>query len=395
MNLRIRLLVIVFSLLFACSNNNKNEEIKLFPDKIKLKENGSINFNSLIKRMDAVKLESNDDCRLARITQLINHKNKYFIWDSKSKQLLVFKENGKFLNKIGSCGRGPKEFIGVSNFIISSVDNCVKVYDGIRKKILFYDYNGDYIKSVKIGYYVLRFGEFLNGNYWAFVAGLPDSKNYGEGKELKFVVFSPKGELIKEVFDTPYEGPNFFTSFSVFQNTNDSLLYTEVLDYSLKIFDGENLSKGYNFSFNGYECSKTLRDKFKTDKRSRHLKKELLEKYILGLDNVLENEDYIYFMYPFKKQKVNVFLSKKTGEIIEYKGVPMDDTSWKTAMFPKFCDDNYWYTSIDAFRFELYKEMHTKDWECPKERIESINREFKNLSSTDNPIIIRYELVEF
>lgn len=59
-----------------------------------------------------------------------------------------FAREGKFLNKIGKKGSGPKEYTHVFTIAVDETNKQVLVHDPMISKILFYDYNSNFIREV-------------------------------------------------------------------------------------------------------------------------------------------------------------------------------------------------------------------------------------------------------
>ena len=82
---------------------------------------------------------------------MYKRQKKYYILDRHlQKALFVFDEEGKFRNRIGRRGRGPGEFIEPTDFIVS--DSTVTVFDMFGHKLLYYNPDGTFIRSVRLPY---------------------------------------------------------------------------------------------------------------------------------------------------------------------------------------------------------------------------------------------------
>lgn len=84
---------------------------------------------------------------------------KSFIYVSDHEKLLKFSINGKFIKQIGSIGRGPGEYLGLGNFGINVNLGFVIIFDAKSQKILWYDTDGNFIKSINRN---------LNGSQFVF-----------------------------------------------------------------------------------------------------------------------------------------------------------------------------------------------------------------------------------
>lgn len=144
----------VFSLFFFSSCDNvENIEVDyaetnmelIEVDKIPYLKNKSL--SNIIKTIDYVVLETNDDSLFGEITDIKVVNEKIFIHDRVSDSILVFSAQGKFLNRIDAKGEGPGEFVDIESFTIDSDNDQIII--GAKGKILVYDFKGSLRSEIK------------------------------------------------------------------------------------------------------------------------------------------------------------------------------------------------------------------------------------------------------
>ena len=98
-----------------------------------------------------IKLETLEECLIGNIIDIQYSDNKLFILNSIAgeSELLIFDQIGRFLNKIGTLGAGPGEYLSISAFGVNSYNKYVILMDPLRKMIHKYEYSGKYIDSKK------------------------------------------------------------------------------------------------------------------------------------------------------------------------------------------------------------------------------------------------------
>lgn len=104
-----------------------------------------------IADIEYVKLERTDDIYIKDIQQLLNAvylDEKNIFVSTGSNSVLRFNSDGKFLNTIGKKGQGPSEFASLFSFKINSKNNEVYLFDASSKKLLVFDYDGTFKKSI-------------------------------------------------------------------------------------------------------------------------------------------------------------------------------------------------------------------------------------------------------
>jgi len=72
-------------------------------------------------------LKTHENAQLMSIKKLVVHNKSLFILDNSLKALLRFDKDGNFLNRIGSFGKGPGEYLDPTAFNIT--DNYIIIFD--------------------------------------------------------------------------------------------------------------------------------------------------------------------------------------------------------------------------------------------------------------------------
>jgi hypothetical protein len=83
------------------------------------KEKQKINLSTVASKIEYIQLKSDTTCYLGQIynpkRQIQFSKDKILISDAQN-TLFLFDISGKFINKIGNVGKGPKEYVKQDNF---------------------------------------------------------------------------------------------------------------------------------------------------------------------------------------------------------------------------------------------------------------------------------------
>ena len=64
--------------------------------------------------------------------------------------VFIFEHNGKFLSKIKSIGKGPGEYIHISDIDINEKDQELYILDWDGGKICNYDLKGNFLRDIKL-----------------------------------------------------------------------------------------------------------------------------------------------------------------------------------------------------------------------------------------------------
>lgn len=112
-----------------------------------LKNQKEINLSQLVSNIEYVKLETNQECLIRGIRECLFTDNLIFI--NNRDHILKFSRDGKFLQKIGSPGRGPGEIDLIRTMSIIPDKQIIIVQKNIRE-MLYFSFDGNLIKTVKI-----------------------------------------------------------------------------------------------------------------------------------------------------------------------------------------------------------------------------------------------------
>lgn len=135
--------------------NKKAEKNFIYNDKFdvnRLIQGTPIEITDSIKDTKVIILESNENCLLADIEKILFVNDNIYIKDRISKILYVFSRGGEFMFKIDKQGRGPGEYISISDFDVNKNNNNIYVYSAGDAKILKYDDHGVFISSSKVNF---------------------------------------------------------------------------------------------------------------------------------------------------------------------------------------------------------------------------------------------------
>jgi hypothetical protein len=144
---RVTILLITISLLlFACREERRSEG---FPE---LESVDTIMIEEFIDSLTYIPLEMTSECILYNITQIIEQDNRFIILDDSkgNNSMFIFDNDGKYIRKIGTFGRGPDEYLNITALDVGIQNRNIYIYDAISARITVYDTLGNVLNSIKI-----------------------------------------------------------------------------------------------------------------------------------------------------------------------------------------------------------------------------------------------------
>lgn len=109
-----------------------------------------IKLSRIAKSVRTIQLETTDDCLLVPENMYVHYGQEYiFVFDgTEPGNFYRFDLNGKFINKIGNAGPGPKEYIEACAFKVDEIKKEVWLPDWQSNNIKIYTYEGEFIRKI-------------------------------------------------------------------------------------------------------------------------------------------------------------------------------------------------------------------------------------------------------
>jgi hypothetical protein len=375
----------------GCSQN-RNSDISILSENIeididKLNTNGVINFSDLFENYEIIPLETTKESLIGKINGVHFIKDKIIILDrSSAKAVFLFDISGKFIRKIGKLGKGPGEYISPSSVSADEARGEIAVYDGMLNKILFYDINGEFLKSIQLKSKIAaKCIELYKDNIYI-------SNYIHDLSRYLLYAIDIDGNIIGEWFPNTY--PKGFTDntqlspSTIFFRTDKNLRFRSML-----------MNAVYNIESNSVNAIITLKsnNKLKQDElvelynnsNGKYLMKLLRNQKFIGISGYSEIDDLIIMEYLNNAKAYVLFYNRRTRAI-------------KCTTLLNFHDDmtnfsgkvqGFFHTSYDD-KFIAPINGHLMD-----DLIENVRESGKlstyhnlqNLTNDSNPCIIMYK----
>jgi len=99
--------------------------------------------------INIIPLETKSESIIGSIDQIFYAQNRFFIHCLRQRKILIFTEDGKYVNSIDRFGKGPEEYIELRDFKVDSIGN---IYILSYNKILKYNLAGKFIKDIRLDF---------------------------------------------------------------------------------------------------------------------------------------------------------------------------------------------------------------------------------------------------
>lgn len=343
-------------------------------------------FSEYIDSMAIVNLEATPESFITYIKKILITKTKDIIILN-STGILVFDRHGKFLRKIGSCGRGPEEYIALRDICLSNDYQQLLALDCTNQIITYNLNDGEFIKrtTTKMNDPDKQYLDFLeicpsnNNGFFLFCCNPPDISDFSQDFFC----------LIE--FDKDGEFKNKFLQRIDFILPSDIISQSYNNEYIIRPLQGDNIC--YKVASNKVEPYVTIdfKEQYIPPFYIRPKKGEgfPIQEYMYAnyykLPIYIHNtSDYFYFGCCDPKAKDNYFIFS----LKENKGVRWtNDPNEEDVFLFKASDSTFFYAVYNDYKNYSPQERQSMKNTLKKYVLEKTN--ISLLEGQQNPAIIK------
>ncbi len=382
MKIKYILVVSIISTFISCNNDRTQHKdnfkknitsIRIDPDKI-----ANLYLSEIIDSLKYIPLETSQNCYLANIDKLIWYKDNFFVLDKSIKTVFCFSQNGKFLYKIRRVGKGPGEYIGISDFLINPFKNTLEILDRNSRKILCYSIsNQEFMKDIKINHTVKDFIITNPSSYFLYTMG---TDFFGKMNDLNYNLLQIDSygvKLLGKYFEA-YEGSTIFGYSSMLSRVNDTTaLFSCFYNDTIYEINKNMVYPKYSIDF-GKKMLPVNIAKLGVDQRIEAFNNN---SYACHLNTFFETDEILYFQYQFENNTKKVLYYKNRNKILNFNYIINNDIDGIPLGEVKTVNGNNMLFSLSALRVERFIQND--------ERVDSnIKYLLGNINSSNNPILV-------
>jgi len=265
---------------FACKAE-KDEKIVSIDFEYALSNSEAFDITKYVSNIQYVPLETNEDCFLAEVRKVVKNEDYFLISDSEG-NLLKFTSSGKFIRRIGSLGKGPGEYLNMTDFVID--DSFENVYINTLGFLYIYDTEGNFKSRIQWESGDLQVMCIDSQNRLFYV--MPDARQQKGVTSFDIVyVYDVNGQLLKTIRSNIVrtEGLALFNNI---YSKNDEVFYKEEFGSSICRIDMElEVDTAFQIDLGKYAFEPEDLDMSKKDTWDDHYR----------LFNMLSFERYLIF----------------------------------------------------------------------------------------------------
>lgn len=184
-----------------------------------------------------------------------NNNSRFAFYDKVTKQILVTNDEGKTLNVIGGNGRGPKEFLQVFGYDFDEKNNVI-VYDNRQLRLKIFSPAGEIIKNVTLegerkNHFIASINLYAHEDKVYF--GILESEYTTRNVETPFwkskliAVYNYNGKLLRKVgqYDPSFHDRKYYRYSPVIYFNPQNLMMYSSHEYNYRI-QSWNMKNNYS-----------------------------------------------------------------------------------------------------------------------------------------------------
>lgn len=141
--MRTKLVMLLMILLFSCGRESSREKDNtgsvLEIDLLSEPESGITKLSEIAENVEYMPLQTTDSSLLGDVVlKIVNIDNRIYILNSveDEDEILCFNTDGKFSYKINKTGRGPEEYLSITDFDISYDNTLLTILSALDSRTL-------------------------------------------------------------------------------------------------------------------------------------------------------------------------------------------------------------------------------------------------------------------
>ena len=346
-----------------------------------------------------IKLESNEECMIGQITNVLVDDSLIFVFDSWHNNVFVFNSDGKYKNKIGQKGHARNEYTSITYMSLDKGLKQVCLRDDYSQKLLFYDYQGHF-QNCEPMFFWFEGIEIYGDRRITLTLPYPNAE-YQELDKFKLTITNNKGRPIYGALTNPG-----FPKYSLRKSQFRTCLSRPMHTFPDGVYYIDILTPDTIWRINETECDPILTVNFGEPFTTPETYKEMTnDSYLKRINEVLHLRDDFIFTKNFSYVSFgkSAIIDLNTGTNIIGQITRRRESSWQNLFSFSFGLKPYndiflfdWYT--DQFAKVFYADevinsikalRKNNDGEAFYQNWPQADRDFINgLSMEDNPLII-------
>lgn len=196
------------------------------------------------------------ECIQSSVSKVLCTEDRILVLDGIQNSLVAYDQNGQAIAKIGVRGRGPQEYVQISDFTITE-DQEIVLLDGNKNELIYFDKEYRFSRKKKSQHEISRLVSVGDGQ---FLMNLSTWDPSGAGDCKVLLCDENQKEIARYIKDDNPNDPNFeFPYVGFFPSDGDNIFFLKPIDDNVYVFSGNRLETIYHFDFGPKTVKKDYR----------------------------------------------------------------------------------------------------------------------------------------
>jgi len=365
--------------------NIKNDTgITVLLDKVE----DQIKISELIKDVKYIPLETSDNSLISHISAVDIYKDRIYIVDNiMQNKVYIFDIDGKFIKAIGQKGGGPEEYALLTGMTIDRKNERLIVYDNMKRRFMYYTLNGDFCRSVPTPFSFA--GEMMVSPKGDLMSVSNKSNMNTHLKELddyRILFTDSLGNVVKGAFNYD-DNSSLAIAYSQLYRTNSELVFYPQYMNSLYTVNDSTITLRYKIDLSNYSPYNLLDIQ---NVKSENVFNEITRGSTYLQPNMIETNDFLYFLVTNKTEYIFSFFDKKTNNIISFHGFDYDgDCVFNPTITRMNSYQDYFVSSVPVEFLKMIKSNRDKSENKFSDNVASM---IDSLHEDDNNVLVLFKL---
>ena len=372
------LLILAGIFLYACGRGtgSTNSDIPGM-DRVKIKEQQKNSVDSIIAKIDYIKLGDTGDVLIGKVTHLLFTPDHIVVGDAdKAQAVFIFDRQGNPQTVINRFGRGPQEYQSIQHIFLTPDKKTVGIVDRGGRKILYFDMDGN-LKDKKALPFYCDNAEWLDDETMMLVSSDGTAlESYPNKEDLLFFTDSTL-QIKSSAFPNPFDRTIFHYRPLHVKRFGDRIHACKAFGDTIYQVTSDGISPRYWLDMTAIDGTAN----FGKDMSSEKIQEPA---YSTNFPNIyVESDDYAIFFMSNKGFVLPVLFNKQTKKTYNIEFVSRTALGMNL-LSSQFALDNQFVAAVPAFQFLAF---------CPDVPGVELRNEIKEgLTDEDNPVLLFYTL---
>lgn len=302
------------TLFLSCLNKASNDDavsLGLIEFKIDI-EGAKTHIEDRVDSVEIVPFEFSTESILSEISKIDFFKERYYVLDNAQHDLKIFGANGVFIDKINSFGKGPGEYLFLTDFTIQKDREQLVLLAQEKNTLLLYSLLGDHVCDVEMDRDILLLSciQFWGNQFFYF------AHNPKQGSLNQLHISDENFAIKSSQLPSDMKSSTVLT-FNAFSVRNNDVTFHYPQENRVYGLDGKNKFQPiYTFNFGKYQLPEQaieLLKKEPDDEADIMVLNNAIAGYVV-VGKVIVLNDYIYIDFVHRFQKQACLIDLRTGE---------------------------------------------------------------------------------